>query len=107
GGMSIRVPTPNVSIVDLVCHTKKAVTKETVNAAMQEAANGPLQGIIEYLTVPLVSADLCGNPYSCVFDADLTMAQGDHMVKTLAWYDNEWGYSSRLADLAEFIGGQL
>ena len=107
GGMAIRVPTPNVSLVDLVSVTKKPVTAELANAAMREAAAGPQKGIIEYLTIPLVSIDMCGNPYSCVFDSLLTATQGDHLLKTLAWYDNEWGYSSRLVDLATYVGERL
>ena len=107
GGMAIRVPTPNVSLVDLVTVTKKPVTAELANAAMAEAAAGPQKGIIEYLTVPLVSIDMCGNPYSCIFDSLLTSTQGDHLLKTLAWYDNEWGYSSRLVDLAVYVGERL
>ncbi len=106
-GMAIRVPTPNVSIVDLVVNTKTKATAEAVNAAMKEAADGPMKGIIEYLTKPLVSADLMGNPASCAFDAALTKTIGDTMVKTLAWYDNEWGYSQRLFDLAKKIGAAL
>ena len=107
GGMAIRVPTPNVSLVDLVVNTKKAVTPEIVNAAIKEAADGPLKGIIEYQTDPLVSSDLYGNPYSCIFDSLLTATQGEHLLKVLAWYDNEWGYSNRLVDLACYIGAQL
>ncbi len=106
-GMAIRVPTPNVSIVDLVVNTKTKATAEAVNAAMKEAADGPMKGIIEYLTKPLVSADLMGNPASCAFDAALTKTIGDTMVKVLAWYDNEWGYSQRLFDLAKKIGAAL
>jgi glyceraldehyde 3-phosphate dehydrogenase len=96
-GMAIRVPTPNVSIVDLVVNTKTKATAEAVNAAMKEAADGPMKGIIEYLTKPLVSADLMGNPASCAFDAALTKTIGD----------NEWGYSQRLFDLAKKIGAAL
>jgi len=106
-GMAVRVPTPNVSIVDLVTTTKRPVSVEAVNNAMREAANGPLEGVLQYLTEPLVSIDLMGNPHSCVFDAPLTRTQGDNVVKTLAWYDNEWGYSSRLLALASYVGARL
>ena len=105
--MAVRVPTPNVSIVDLVTTTKRPVSVEAVNNAMREAANGPLEGVLQYLTEPLVSIDLMGNPHSCVFDAPLTRTQGDNVVKPLAWYDNEWGYSSRLLALASYVGARL
>ena len=105
-GMAIRVPTPNVSLVDLTITTNKPATIETVNAAMKEAADGPLAGVLKYETEPLVSVDLVGNPYSCIYDVALTKASGN-IVKTLAWYDNEWGYSTRMCDLAMYVGERL
>ncbi len=101
-GVAIRVPTPNVSLVDLVIESEKPATKESVNAAMKEAANGPLKGILEYTDLPLVSSDFRGNPHSAIFDAGLTYTM-DTMIKVGAWYDNEWGYSSRVIDLLKKI----
>lgn len=105
-GMSMRVPTPNVSIVDLVAEIEKDVTPEDVNAALKEAASGPLKGIMEYSEEPLVSIDLNGNPHSAIVDSSLTRVIEGKMVKVLAWYDNEWGYSSRLRDLMLYIVGK-
>jgi glyceraldehyde 3-phosphate dehydrogenase len=102
-GMAIRVPTPNVSVVDLVAEVEKDATEETVNAALKEAADGPMQGILQYCEEPCVSIDFNGNPYSSVLDAALTKVLGGTMVKILSWYDNEWGYSSRLKDLILYI----
>lgn len=102
-GLAIRVPTPNVSLVDLVVETNKPVTVEDINAAMKKAADGPLKGILEYCDLPLVSRDFNGNPHSSIFDALSTYVVDKTMVKVLAWYDNEWGYSNRLIDLLEFI----
>jgi glyceraldehyde 3-phosphate dehydrogenase len=101
-GMSIRVPVPSVSIVDLVATYDKPVTAADLNAVLAEAAEGELKGILGFNTEPLVSADLRGDPRSSIIDAPLTMASG-HMGKTHAWYDNEWGYSCRLGDLAAFV----
>ena len=100
-GMAMRVPVANGSIVDLVATLGEDVDAAAVNAAMREAAAGPLEGILEYTEDPIVSSDVIGNPHSCVFDAKATMVLGGRgpMVKTLAWYDNEWGYSCRVADL--------
>ena len=102
-GMAIRVPTPNVSLVDLVADLEKEATAESVNAAMKEAADGPLKGILQYSEGPLVSIDVNGNPHSSIFDAPLTKVIGGSMVKVLSWYDNEWGYSTRLKDLMLYI----
>jgi glyceraldehyde-3-phosphate dehydrogenase (EC 1.2.1.12) len=102
-GIAIRVPTPTVSLVDLVADLNKETTAEEVNKAFQKAANGELKGILEYCTEPLVSMDFKGNPASAIFDALSTMVIGGNMVKVLAWYDNEWGYSCRLADLVAYI----
>jgi len=104
-GLSIRVPTVDVSVVDFVAELAKEVTKEEVNQALQAAAAGPLSGILGYCTEPLVSVDFKGNPASSTIDALSTMAIGN-MVKVISWYDNEWGYSSRLADLAAFVAGK-
>jgi glyceraldehyde 3-phosphate dehydrogenase len=105
-GISIRVPTPNVSLVDLVIEAEKPGTKESVNAAMKEAASGPMKGILEYTDAPLVSKDFQGNPHSAIFDAGLTYTM-DTMIKVGAWYDNEWGYSNRVIDLLKKIISSL
>ncbi len=102
-GMAIRVPTPNVSIVDLVVELAKEVTVEEINAALKKAADGPMKGILQYSEAPLVSSDLNGNAHSSIVDATLTMVLERKMAKILAWYDNEWGYSSRLRDLILYI----
>jgi glyceraldehyde 3-phosphate dehydrogenase len=106
-GMAIRVPTPNVSLVDLVAELEKSVTEADVNQAMQEAAEGPLQGILAYCNEPVVSVDFNGSPFSSIFDAGLTKVMGGNLVKVLAWYDNEWGFSKRMGDVTEYIGGLL
>ncbi|MBX6312925.1 MAG: type I glyceraldehyde-3-phosphate dehydrogenase [Isosphaeraceae bacterium] len=98
-GIALRVPVPDGSITDLTAVLSRSVTKEEVNAAMKAAAEGPLKGIIEYVTDPLVSSDIIHNPHSCIFMADWTQVMQGNLVKTLAWYDNEWGYSCRTADL--------
>ncbi|GMT48004.1 MAG: glyceraldehyde-3-phosphate dehydrogenase 1 [bacterium] len=102
-GMSIRVPTPNVSLIDLVAEVSGDTTAEEVNGALKNAAEGPLKGILLYSEAPLVSIDLNGNDHSSILDATLTKVMEKRMVKLLAWYDNEWGYSSRLRDLAQYI----
>ena len=102
-GMAIRVPTPNVSVVDLVATVEKEATAESINAAIKEAADGPLKGILQYSEGPLVSIDLNGNPHSSIFDAPITKVLDGHLVKILSWYDNEWGYSTRLKDLMLYI----
>ncbi len=99
-GLSVRVPTPTGSLVDLVVNLKTEVTKEQINAAMKEAAEGPMKGILEYTEDEIVSVDVIHNPASSVFDAQSTMVNG-RTVKVLSWYDNEWGYSARVVDLAE------
>jgi len=101
-GVAIRVPTPNVSLVDLVIESEKPATKEAVNAAFKAAADGPLKHILEYTEMPLVSSDFKGNPHSAILDAGLTYAM-DTMIKVGAWYDNEWGYSCRVIDLTKKI----
>ena len=105
-GIAIRVPTPTVSIVDLVADLNRKVTAEEINNTFQEAADGELKGILEYCDEPLVSTDFKGNPASAIFDALSTMVIDGNMIKVLAWYDNEWGYSCRLADLATYIANK-
>jgi glyceraldehyde 3-phosphate dehydrogenase len=102
-GTAIRVPTPNVSIVDLSCQVEKAASAEEVNQAFKAAAEGPLKGILQYNTDPLVSRDFNGNPHSCIFDATMTAVIDQYLVKTFGWYDNEWGYSNRVVDLIEYV----
>jgi len=102
-GMSLRVPTPNVSVVDFVAEVSKKTTTADVNAALKEAANGRLKGILQYEEAPLVSIDFKGNPHSSIVDAALTSVMEGTMVKVIAWYDNEWGYSCRLRDLVLYI----
>ncbi len=106
-GLAIRVPTANVSVVDLTAAVEKDADEKSVNAAMKAAAEGPLKGILEYSEAPLVSVDLNGNPHSSIFDAPLTKVCGKRLVKIFSWYDNEWGYSNRLADIAAFVAGKL
>ena len=101
---ALRVPVPDGSITDLVVETREVVTVEGVNNAFQRAAEGPLAGIIRYSDEPLVSTDIIGDPASCVFDSEFTLTTGTNMVKVFGWYDNEWGYSSRLVDLALKLG---
>jgi glyceraldehyde 3-phosphate dehydrogenase len=103
-GISIRVPTPDVSVVDLTVETEKPTTKEAVNAALKAAAEGPLKGILGYTDEPLVSNDFKGNPLSSIVDGQMTTVIQDNMVRVLSWYDNEWGYSTRVIDLAAMIG---
>jgi len=106
-GYAMRVPTPNVSVVDLTVITEKAATAETVNAALKRAAEGPLKGILEYTEEELVSIDFRGNPHSSIVDAGYTRVVGSNCVKVLAWYDNEWGYSSRCRDLIKLFAAKL
>ncbi|MDH4229309.1 MAG: type I glyceraldehyde-3-phosphate dehydrogenase [Nitrospirota bacterium] len=99
-GMAIRVPTPNVSVVDAVFTLSRAATAEEVNAALKQAASGPMRGILEVCDEPLVSIDFCGNPLSSIVDGALTkVIGGGTMVKVISWYDNEWGYSNRVVDM--------
>ncbi len=104
-GLSIRVPTPTVSIVDVVMQLEKEATKEEVNKALKEAAKGKLKGILDVSEEPLVSIDYKKNPFSSIVDAEQTYCVGD-MVKILSWYDNEWGYSSRIIDLIKYMVGK-
>jgi glyceraldehyde 3-phosphate dehydrogenase len=100
-GMAMRVPVPDGSTVDLVVELERDVTVEEVNAAMRAAAEGPMAGIMEYVEDPIVSTDIIGNPHSSIFDAGGTQVLGGNLVKVMSWYDNEWGYSNRVVDLAE------
>ncbi|MCR4309455.1 MAG: type I glyceraldehyde-3-phosphate dehydrogenase [Deltaproteobacteria bacterium] len=102
-GMAIRVPTPNVSVVDLTAELTKSTTAEEINAAMKKASEGPMKGILQYVDEPLVSIDFNHDPASSSFDALSTKVLGGKMVKVLSWYDNEWGYSCRLVDLAKYV----
>jgi glyceraldehyde 3-phosphate dehydrogenase len=102
-GLSVRVPTPNVSVVDLTFLAKKATTIEAVNAALTEAARGPLKGVLAVETAPLVSVDYNGNRHSSTVDAGSTMVVGGNLVKVLSWYDNEVGFSCRMIDLALYM----
>jgi glyceraldehyde 3-phosphate dehydrogenase len=103
-GIALRVPTQDGSVTDLTSLMKRDVTKEEVNAAMKEAAAGPLKGILEYTEDPIVSSDIIGNPHSSIFAADWTQVLGGNLLKTVSWYDNEWGYSCRSADLIARLG---
>jgi len=106
-GYSLRVPTPTVSIVDFVAEVEKPTTAEALNELFKAAAEGPMKGILQYSTEPLVSMDLKGNPHSSIIDSDLTTVMDGTFVKVVAWYDNEWGYSSRTADLAALMAKSL
>jgi glyceraldehyde 3-phosphate dehydrogenase len=105
-GLAFRVPTPTVSVIDFVCDVEKEVTAEQVNAALKKAAAGSLKGILEFCEEELVSMDFKGNFHSSIIDGPGTMVIGGNMVKILAWYDNEWGYSCRLGDLVLYIAGK-
>ncbi|PEY34354.1 type I glyceraldehyde-3-phosphate dehydrogenase [Bacillus cereus] len=106
-GMALRVPTPNVSLVDLVVDVKRDVTVEEINEAFKTVANGPLKGIIEFSEEPLVSIDFNTNTHSAIIDSLSTMVMGERKVKVLAWYDNEWGYSRRVVDLVKLVAAEL
>ncbi|MCC2326573.1 MULTISPECIES: glyceraldehyde-3-phosphate dehydrogenase [Bacillus cereus group] len=106
-GMALRVPTPNVSLVDLVVDVKRDVTVEAINEAFKTVANGALQGIVEFSEEPLVSIDFNTNTHSAIIDGLSTMVMGDRKVKVLAWYDNEWGYSRRVVDLVTLVVNEL
>src|SRR5579862_2873967 len=106
-GYSLRVPTPNVSVVDLTVMVDKPATVETVNAALKQAAEGPLKGILAFTTEELVSVDFRGDPHSSIVDAEYTRVVGSNCVKVLSWYDNEWGYSCRCRDLIKLLAARL
>ena len=105
-GYAMRVPVPTGSATDLTVELRTAATKEEINAVVKAAAEGPMQGILQYTEDPIVSTDIVTDPSSCIFDASLTNVNGN-MVKVLGWYDNEWGYSNRLVDLVKFVGAKL
>jgi glyceraldehyde 3-phosphate dehydrogenase len=105
-GMAIRVPTPNVSMIDLTVELESDATAADVNAAFRAAAQGPLQGILQYSEDPVVSVDMNGNPHSSIVDAPLTTGLDKRMVKVIAWYDNEWGYSCRIRDLIKYMAAR-
>ncbi len=102
-GYSMRVPTPDVSVVDLVAVTQKNTTREEVNQALKDAADGPMKGILSYTDDPVVSSDMLHNPNSSIVDTELTKVLEGNLVKVIAWYDNEWGYSMRCVDLCDFL----
>jgi glyceraldehyde 3-phosphate dehydrogenase len=106
-GFSLRVPTPTVSVVDLVAVTTKPVTRDSVNAALKEAADGSMKGLLGYTEEKLVSMDFKGDERSSIVDADSTMVSGENLLKVVAWYDNEWGYSCRVADLSKYVADRL
>ncbi|MFN8634061.1 MAG: type I glyceraldehyde-3-phosphate dehydrogenase [Chloroflexota bacterium] len=107
GGMAFRVPTPTVSVIDFTAILEQKTDKDAINAAMQEAADGPLKGIMEYTEEPLVSSDLKGNTHSTIFSAMDTLMIGDDFCKVVSWYDNEWGYANRLADITAYVAERL
>ena len=106
-GIAIRVPTSNVSLIDLTATLERDCDEKSVNAAMKKAADSELKGILEYVEAPLVSADFNGDPHSSIFDAPLTKVLGKRLAKIFSWYDNEWGYSNRLAEVAALVAGRL
>lgn len=106
-GQSIRVPTMDVSVVDLTVETEKPVTKDAIHAAMKAASEGPMKGILGYTEEPLVSCDFIGDPRSSIFDATVTQVMGDRFAKVFSWYDNEWGFSNRMIELAQIVAAKL
>jgi glyceraldehyde 3-phosphate dehydrogenase len=106
-GFAVRVPTPTVSLIDFVCDVEKSTTAEEVNAMLKKAAEGPLTNVMLYSDLPLVSIDYKGNPHSCIVDAMSTMVMDGNMVKVVAWYDNEWGYSCRAVDMARLVASKM
>ena len=106
-GFSMRVPTPDVSVVDLVAEIGKNATVEEINAALKEAAEGKMKGILGYCDEPLVSIDYLGNPHSSIVDGRSTMVLDGNLIKVLSWYDNEWGFSCRMIDLVKLVAKSL
>ncbi|MCK5629709.1 MAG: aldehyde dehydrogenase, partial [Nanoarchaeota archaeon] len=102
-GIALRVPVPDGSVTDLVCEVEKDTSIEEVNKLMKEAAEGKMKGILQYMEDPIVSRDIIGNPYSSIFDIGFTKVMGGNMIKVLAWYDNEYGYSCRMIDLVKMM----
>lgn len=105
-GQAVRVPTMDVSLVDLTFETEKPLTKDAIHAAMKAAADGPMKGILEYVDLPLVSGDFIGDPYSSIFDSTMTQVLGDKFAKVFSWYDNEWGFSNRMVELAQLVASR-
>ncbi len=106
-GQAIRVPTMDVSVVDLSFISEKPMTKDAIHAAMKAAAEGPLKNILGYTEEPLVSSDFIGDPHSSIFDATVTQVQGDNFAKVMSWYDNEWGFSNRMIELAQLVSSKM
>jgi glyceraldehyde 3-phosphate dehydrogenase len=106
-GGAVRVPTMDVSLVDLTFQTDKPMTKDAIHAAMKKAADGPMKGILGYTEEPLVSSDFIGDPRSSIFDATVTQVMGDDFAKVFSWYDNEWGFSNRMVELTELVASKL
>lgn len=106
-GFSMRVPTPNVSVVDLVVEVEKNTSREEINSVLRDASRGALEGILDYTELPLVSSDFNGSSSSSIIDGLSTMVMDNNLVKVIAWYDNEWGYSCRVLDLTEYVGRQI
>jgi glyceraldehyde 3-phosphate dehydrogenase len=106
-GQAVRVPTMDVSLVDLTLETEKALTKDAIHAAMKAAAEGPMKGILDYVDIPLVSGDYIGDPHSSIFDATVTQVLGDNFAKVFSWYDNEWGFSNRMVELSQLVASKL
>jgi len=106
-GYAVRVPTPDVSLTDLTVITEKPVTVEAINEAFKKAADNELKHVLQYADAPLVSHDYMGNPHSCIFDSEFTQVMGNNMAKVLGWYDNEWGYSNRLAELTHLVAERM
>jgi glyceraldehyde 3-phosphate dehydrogenase len=105
-GQAIRVPTMDVSVVDLTLETERPATKDAIHAAMKAASEGSLKGILGYTEEQLVSSDFIGDPRSSIFDATVTQVMGDRFVKVMCWYDNEWGFSNRMVELAELVSAK-
>jgi glyceraldehyde 3-phosphate dehydrogenase len=106
-GQAVRVPTVDVSLVDLTFETERPMSKDAIHAAMKSASEGSLKGILEYVDAPLVSGDFIGDPYSSIFDATMTQVMGDKFGKIFAWYDNEWGFSNRMVELTQLVASRL
>jgi glyceraldehyde 3-phosphate dehydrogenase len=106
-GQAVRVPTCDVSLVDLTFETEKTVTKDAIHTAMKAASEGAMKGILEYVDIPLVSSDFIGDPYSSIFDATMTQVRGDKFAKIFSWYDNEWGFSNRMVELSQLVASRL
>ncbi|MCL2725979.1 MAG: type I glyceraldehyde-3-phosphate dehydrogenase [Polyangiaceae bacterium] len=106
-GQAIRVPTMDVSVVDLTFETEKPITKDAIHAAMKAASEGPMKNILAYIDEPLVSSDFIGDPHSSSFDATVTQVMGDNFAKIMSWYDNEWGFSCRMVELTQLVAGKL